>query len=99
MKKLLLAALAAALLLSACGESFAAGEKVQIRSGSHGCRVYSQPDRGWVSCTDSVAGLSGVVENHPEGLGHEYNGRVRVWVEGRGVFWLNPGDLHQVPEK
>lgn len=88
-----LAAILAALILTAC--SPAAGQAVKIQSGAYGCQTWYEAALAWVNCSPA-GGFTGVVEDHPE-LGHEYNGRVRVRIEGFGPLWFEPGDVRVVP--
>jgi len=94
MKKLLLAALLAALVLTACAPS--AGQAVEIRSGAYGCRTWYAAAVAWVNCYPASE-LPGVVEDHPDGLGHDFNGRIRVRLEGDSVLWFERGDIRVVP--
>lgn len=85
-----LAALAAALILTAC--SPAAGQAVKIQSGAYGCTTWYQAALAWVNCYSTTGG-SGVIEDHPDGLGHKYNGRIRVQTAAFGPLWFEPGDV------
>jgi len=92
--RFLLAALVAALLLSACSPN--AGTAVVTKHGAYGCRVWYQAALAWTTCRQA-GDLTGVIEDHPDGLGHELNGRIRVRLGDHGVFWFELGDVRIVP--
>src|SRR3990167_4643512 len=62
MKKLLLAALLAALVLTACAPS--AGQAVEIRSGAYGCRTWYAAAGAWGNCYPASE-LTGGGGGHP----------------------------------
>lgn len=85
-----LAALAAALILTACSPD--AGQAVLTKHGAYGCTTWYEAALAWVNC--HLAGdLPGVIEDHPDGLGHENFGRWRVRLGDGSVLWFEPGDV------
>ena len=85
-----LAVLATALILTACSPD--AGQAVVTKSGAYGCRVWYQAALAWVNCYQA-GDLPGVIEDHPDGLGHELSGRWRIRLEDGSVLWFEPGDV------
>ncbi|OHA75878.1 MAG: hypothetical protein A3A32_02590 [Candidatus Wildermuthbacteria bacterium RIFCSPLOWO2_01_FULL_48_35] len=92
--RIFLAALLAALILTACSPD--TGSVVRIKDDAHGCQTWFQAALAWTDCQSVGKGLLGVVEDHPN-LGHQFEGRIRVFTEKRVVLWFEPGDIKIVP--
>lgn len=93
-RKFLAVLLAAALILTACSPD--AGQAVVTRHGAFGCTTWYEAALAWVNCRQA-GDLPGVIEDHPDGLGHENFGRWRVRLGDDSVFWFEPDDVSIVP--
>jgi hypothetical protein len=95
-RTLVLAALVAALVLTACGP--AAGQEVIVKSGAEGCKIFDSGHGEWIQCSDLAESTAGVTVDK-EGYAHNYAGRVRVQFEYEGypgiyVYrWFLPADV------
>lgn len=93
--KLLLAALVAALALTACGTP-AAGTQVLVSNGAEFCSTYNPSLGEWAhdTCGNFSVPSVGTVEDHPDGWGHHQAGALRVrftTTDGSWVTWVMDG--------
>ncbi|MEK7064333.1 MAG: hypothetical protein AAB973_01865, partial [Patescibacteria group bacterium] len=84
----------AALLLTACSPD--AGLTVVTKHGTFGCQTWYEAALAWVNCRQA-GDQTGVIEDHPDGLGHDEYGRWRVRLEDNTVLWFEPVDVRIVP--
>lgn len=94
MKSIILVALLAALVLTACSPD--AGQAVVTEHDAFGCRTWYQAALSWVNCRQA-GDQTGVIEDHPDGLGHEYYGRWRIRLKDNTVLWFETWDIKIVP--
>lgn len=96
MKKLLLAAFLAALVLTACSPD--AGQAVVVEKGAEGCKTFDAKLGEWGGCSNLPDLTTGVTVDK-EGYAHNFAGRIRVQFEYAGypgvyVYrWFRPADV------
>lgn len=70
-----------------------AGDNIVVTDQARGCRIINPVSGEWSDCRTVEVGTVGKVESHPDGLGHNLDGRVRIRLASGGILWLLPGDL------